>query len=53
VFADVYKSAEWQEYMKKKSLLGEFMTGDELLSYWTNALANHEKLLTEIGEIKK
>jgi len=53
VFADVYDSPEWQDYMKTKSLLGKFITGDELLSYWTNELANHEKLLTQIGEIKK
>jgi tripartite-type tricarboxylate transporter receptor subunit TctC len=53
VFADVYDSPEWQDYMKTKSLLGKFITGNELLSYWTNELANHEKLLTQIGEIKK
>lgn len=53
VFGDVYDSAEWQDYMKKKSLLGEFITGDELMSYWTNEMANHEELLSKTGEIKK
>lgn len=52
VFANVYDSDEWQEYKKKKSLLGDFITGDELKSYWVNEIANHKTLLKEIGEIK-
>lgn len=52
VFTKVYNSDEWQEYKKKKSLLGDFITGDDLKAYWETALANHKKLLTEIGEIK-
>jgi len=52
VFTKVYNSEEWQEYKKKKSLLGDFITGDELVAYWKVGLANHKKLLTEIGEIK-
>ncbi len=52
VFTQVYKSEEWQEYMKKKSLLGEFLTGDDLMGYWKAEVANHEELLKKIGEIK-
>ncbi len=52
VFSQVYESEEWQEYTKKKSLLGEFLTGDDLMSYWKAEVANHEKLLKKIGEIK-
>jgi tripartite-type tricarboxylate transporter receptor subunit TctC len=52
VFAKVYDSEEWQEYKKKKSLLGDFITGDELKAYWVNEIANHRKMLTDIGEIK-
>lgn len=52
VFAKVYDSDEWQEYKKKKSLLGDFLTGDELKAYWTNEIANHKQMLKDIGEIK-
>ena len=52
VFQKVYDSEEWQAYMKKKSLLGEFITGDDLHDYWVVNNDTHRKLLTEIGEIK-
>jgi len=52
VFKKVYDSKEWQEYMKKKSLLGEFITGDDLVDYWKVNNETHRKLLKEIGEIK-
>ena len=52
VFQKVYGSEEWQVYMKKKSLLGEFITGDDLHDYWVVNNDTHRKLLIEIGEIK-
>jgi putative tricarboxylic transport membrane protein len=52
VFQKVYDSEEWQAYMKKKSLLGEFITGDDLHDYWVVNNDTHRKLLIEIGEIK-
>ena len=52
VFKKVYDSAEWQEYKTKKSLLGEFITGDDLVDYWKVNNETHRKMLTEIGEIK-
>lgn len=45
LFADVYKTTEWQEYKAKKSLQGEFLTGDGLKSYWAKAIKTHEGLL--------
>jgi len=51
VFQKVYNSEEWQEYMKKKSLRGEFLTGDALKEYWARENAVHETMLKEIGEI--
>ena len=51
VFQKVYNSDEWQEYMKKKSLRGEFLTGNELKEYWAREQAVHETMLKEIGEI--
>ena len=52
VFFKVYESEEWQAYKKKKSLLGDFISDCELKVYWKSEIANHKKLLTEIGEIK-
>jgi tripartite-type tricarboxylate transporter receptor subunit TctC len=49
VFAKVYESTEWKDYMKKKSLLSDFMTGDDLVQYWVKELANHKELLAKIG----
>jgi tripartite-type tricarboxylate transporter receptor subunit TctC len=52
VFKKVYDSPEWQKYMKDKSLQGEFLTGDALKQYWAREKKNHQKMLTDIGEIK-
>jgi len=51
LFRKVYESEEWQTYMKKQSLEGEFLTGDDLLAYWKRELANHETMLKEIGQL--
>lgn len=45
LFSDVYKTAEWQEYRAKKSLQGEFLTGDGLKKYWEHAIDVHADLL--------
>jgi putative tricarboxylic transport membrane protein len=47
LFANVYKTAEWQSYRTKKSLQGEFLTGDGLKSYWSNAINVHKGLLNK------
>ncbi len=52
VFAQVYASDEWQGYMAKKSLLGGFLTGAALKSYWARERAIHETILKDIGEIE-
>ena len=52
IFKKVYDSAEWQQYKKKKSLLGDFMTGSALMDYWKKERAIHKTILTNIGEIK-
>ncbi|WP_038097386.1 Bug family tripartite tricarboxylate transporter substrate binding protein [Thioalkalivibrio sp. HK1] len=51
VFKKVYDSPEWQKYMTDKSLQGEFITGDELIAYWTDNNGRHETILKAIGEI--
>jgi len=52
VFKNVYDSKEWQDYMKTKSLIGEFITGNDLEDYWQVNYETHEKMLKEIGELK-
>ena len=51
VFKKVYESAEWQKYMKSKSLQGEFLTGGALESYWKENNDRHREMLKKIGEI--
>lgn len=51
VFKKVYQTEEWQGYMKKKSLQGEFLTGSDLKAYWKREKDNHQKMLKDIGEI--
>ncbi len=51
VFQKVYDAPEWQEYMKKKSLRGEFLTGAALKEYWTKERDIHKGMLENIGEI--
>jgi tripartite-type tricarboxylate transporter receptor subunit TctC len=51
VFKAIYDSAEWQDYMKKKSLQGDFLTGDGLKEYWDREYKIHQKMLKDIGEI--
>jgi tripartite-type tricarboxylate transporter receptor subunit TctC len=52
VFSKVYESEEWQKYKKDKSLLGEYMTGDELKAYWEVESARNAEMLREAGELK-
>ncbi len=51
VFKQVFDSKEWQDYRKKKSLYGNFLTGEELKDYWKREKAIHQVMLKEIGEI--
>ena len=51
VFKQVFDSEDWQTYKKKKSLYGDYLTGQELADYFAEEKANHEVMLKEIGEI--
>ena len=51
VFSKVYATDEWQEYMQKKSLYGDFLTGAELKDYFAREKAVHEAMLKQVGEI--
>ncbi len=52
VFEKVYKSDEWQDYMKKKGLSPGWLTGDALTSYFVAELEAHRQLLIDSGELK-
>jgi tripartite-type tricarboxylate transporter receptor subunit TctC len=51
LFKRVYDSAEWQKYMKDKSLQGDFLGGKPLMEYWRKERDTHRKILKDIGEI--
>lgn len=52
VFKKVYDTPTWQNYMKKKSLQGDFMTGKALMDYWKREREIHRVMLKKMGEIK-
>ena len=52
LFTKVYKSVDWQTYKSKKSLMGDFMSGTELMAYWKVQRGLHEKILKASGAIK-
>ncbi len=52
LFTKVFQSADWQEYKSKKSLMGDFMAGGDLKSYWETQRARHETILKASGAIK-
>ncbi|NNF96489.1 MAG: tripartite tricarboxylate transporter substrate binding protein [Halobacteria archaeon] len=51
LFKKVYETPEWQDYMAKKSLRGEFLTGQALKDYWKKEKEIHRTMLKDIGEI--
>ncbi len=52
VFDKVYKSDDWQGYIKKKGLIAGWLTGKALTDYFIEEREAHRKLLMEAGEIK-
>ena len=51
LFTKVYASADWQDYKSKKSLMGDFMAGGDLKSYWDTQRTRHEGILKASGAI--
>ncbi len=47
MFRKIYDSEQWQEFMASQALVGEFLTGDELMAYWEKALERHKAMLEE------
>ena len=52
LFGKIFRSTEWQGYMKKKSLQGGFLTGDALMKYWMEQKAVQKAILMKMGAIK-
>ena len=52
LFTKVYASDDLQGYKSKKSLMGEFLAGDDLKSYWDVQRDRHEVILRASGAIK-
>jgi tripartite-type tricarboxylate transporter receptor subunit TctC len=52
LFRKVYNSPKWQDYLAKKSLQGEFLTGNALMEYWVSERNVHEKMLKNMGVLK-
>jgi tripartite-type tricarboxylate transporter receptor subunit TctC len=52
LFAKVYESEGWQTYKKKKSLMGDFLAGDGLKSYWKTQRDRHVLMLKASGAIQ-
>ncbi len=51
LFKKVYDSEDWQTYRKKKSLRGDFLTGDDLMGYWMNEREIHKAMLEKMGAL--
>jgi tripartite-type tricarboxylate transporter receptor subunit TctC len=52
LFTRVYNSPKWQQYISKKSLQGDLLTGDALMAYWIKERDIHEVMLRKMGAIK-
>ncbi|WP_350333147.1 Bug family tripartite tricarboxylate transporter substrate binding protein [Coralliovum pocilloporae] len=52
MFTKVFNSADWQKYKSDKSLMGDFMAGGDLKSYWDTQRSRHQTILKASGAIK-
>lgn len=52
LFQQVYNTDEWQKYKTDKSLMGDFMSGAELTTYWDEQRERHQAILKASGAIK-
>ena len=51
LFQKVFESEDWQTYRQKKSLRGDFLTGDDLMSYWMTERDIHKGMLEKMGAL--
>lgn len=51
LFQKVFDSEEWAKYRKKKSLQGDFLTGQALMDYWMKERDIHKEMLKKMGAL--
>jgi putative tricarboxylic transport membrane protein len=51
LFSKTYQTAQWQKYKTDKSLMGDFMAGEDLKAYWGTQRERHRAILTASGAI--
>jgi len=51
LFQQVFDSPDWQKYRSTKALQGDFMTGENLKSYWMEERENHRLMLEKMGAL--
>lgn len=51
LFKKVYNSDDWQKYRKKKSLMGDFLSGSALKDYWKKEREIHRAMLKKMGAL--
>lgn len=51
LFSKAYQTDQWQKYKADKSLMGDFMAGDDLKAYWMVQRDRHEAILKASGAI--
>ena len=50
MFEKLNASEEWQTYTQEKALMADFLTGDELQTYFLDERAKHADLLGSSNE---
>jgi putative tricarboxylic transport membrane protein len=50
LFATIYETTEWQEYMTSESLSPLWLNADEQRAYWATQVQNHKDLFAAMGE---
>ena len=53
LFKKVFDSPEWQNYRKKKSLRGDYLSGAKLMEYWMQERDIHKAMLVKMGALKQ
>jgi putative tricarboxylic transport membrane protein len=53
LFKKVFDTPEWQDYMKKNSLRGGFLSGPGLMSYWLKERERHERWEMAVQAMKR
>lgn len=49
LFTDVFNSNDWQEYRQKKALVGDALSGDDLMAYWKHERDVHKAMLDKLA----